>query len=112
MSYVFPNSIAIVTDPLTSFVPALPLAKLDPLSLHLASIIIRIDSSCFFLRVNTYFHTVIEERIRFCKVHNIESYRKVFPGVFYLIKEPLGVSCSVDVILHQQVVFIVTHFLS
>lgn len=55
----------------------------------------------FDLRIDTYFHTKIEQRISFCKIHYIKLDGFIFAGVFDLKKEPLSMTISIDIILHE-----------
>ena len=90
--YVLFDSIAVVRD---------ALAATEPASAVRALLIRTLGHN---LRVNTDFHAEIEERVRLCEVHYVECTTHIFPRIFDLKEEPLGVSIRVDVILHQQVV--------
>lgn len=63
-------------------------------------------------RVDAYFHSKVEEGVGFGKVLDVELDVSSFSSVFNLEEEPLSVTISVDVILHQQIIFCVWFFLS
>ena len=63
------------------------------------------------LWVNGYFHAVIEKRIWLWVVEDVEADFVIGTRIFDLVKEPLRMSLSVDVIWHQQVVFNVWNLL-
>jgi hypothetical protein len=63
------------------------------------------------LRETQYFHTVVVKRIRFSQVDYIES---VFLPLFEImnsIEKPLSVTISVDIILQNQIVFILGYLI-
>lgn len=57
------------------------------------------------------FHSKIEKRIRLREVVYVELNGHALGSILHLEKEPLRVPIGVDVVLHQQVVFVVRDFL-
>jgi len=82
--YVFLDSICIVRDPFTSLVPSNWV----------------VFSVSLLLRVNAHFHSVIKKTVDFREIHNVKLYRCSFPRIPYLKIKPLGMSVSIDIILH------------
>jgi len=80
------NSILLVRNINAALVPA------DPLSITL------------FVAKDRHLHSIVEQRIWFGVVENVELDTLSFAGIVYAEIEPLGVSLSVNVVLHQQVV--------
>lgn len=60
-----------------------------------------------FLRVNRYFHAVVEHRILFVIVEYVELDWQACPRVLDSEVEPLCVSSRVDVVLHQTIILLV-----
>ena len=67
---------------------------------------------CHFLRIDAHLHAIVEQRVKFSEIHDIETDGPVFSGVFNLKVEPLRVAASVNVVLHQQIVLGVVDLLS
>ena len=84
VSYIFLYAISEVRDALAAFEPAYSVFLL-----------------CSLLRVNAYFHTVVEQRVRFGVVHYVELNCLILPRIFHLKEEPLSMTCSVNVVLHK-----------
>lgn len=74
--YVFFNSVCEIRYSLSSFMPA-----------HSIFFVVSL-----FLRINTHFHAIIEKRITFCKVHDIELNICSFFGILDLEIKPLGMA--------------------
>ena len=59
--------------------------------------------------INQNFHSVVEKGIRFGEVEHVESHWCSFFGVANTEKEPLGVASSVNVVLYDEVVIVVSN---
>ena len=63
----------------------------------------------FLLRVAGNLHAVVEHRVRFIVIQDVEFDRQSSSRVLHPKVKPLCVPMSIDVILHQTVVFLVAH---
>lgn len=54
-----------------------------------------------FLRINQRFHSIIEQWIRFCKIHNVKGVLLVFPCIWNPKVVPLGEVSGASMILFQ-----------
>ena len=84
---VFPDMILKIPDIFAIFMPA------------------SISSLRLFLRVDRYPHPIVKQRVGLRVIYNIEANSLLRLSIHYSEVEPLGVALSVDIILHDQVIF-------
>lgn len=64
----------------------------------------------YFVREAQNFHTIIVQRVWFCKIYHIEPDTLSWLGIGYPEKVPLGISIRVDIILEYKIIFIIRKF--
>ena len=67
-------------------------------------------SISFQLREAEHAHALVIERVRLGQVQNVELDFKFVTSVAHAEEEPLCVSISVDIILKNEIIFVVAHF--
>lgn len=60
-------------------------------------------------RIDTRQQTIVEKRIRFPQINNVDLYRSIFGEIGYSEVEPLRVAFSVEVVLQQQIILVLTY---
>ena len=65
----------------------------------------------FALRVDWHFHSIIKQTIGFRIIQDVESYFLIFFCVQTSEVKPLGVTASIYIVLHQQIILWVGQFL-
>lgn len=63
----------------------------------------------FLLRVASDLHSVVKHRVCFVIIQDVELHRQARPCVLHPKIEPLRMPMCINVVLHQAVVFLVTH---
>jgi hypothetical protein len=90
---LLPNVILKIPDILAVFMPAF------------------VSGLRLFLRVDRHQHPIVKQRIGLRVIDNVELHCLLSLCIHYSEVEPLGVALSIDIILHDQVVFIFAQFL-
>lgn len=67
-------------------------------------------SISFQLREAEHTHALVIQRVRLGQVQNVELNFKFVTSVAHAEEEPLCVSISVDIILKNEIIFVVTNF--
>lgn len=90
---LLPNVILKIPDILAVFMPAF------------------VSGLRLFLRVDRHQHPIVKQRIGLRVIDNVELHCLLGLCTHHSEVEPLGVALSIDIILHDQVVFIFAQFL-
>jgi hypothetical protein len=56
------------------------------------------------------FHSIVIERVRFCKINDIKLHFSVLSGITNSEEKPLGMTVCIDIILKHEIIFIVRNF--